>query len=135
MNTLLIAGALFVLGALSACSSGTTSGGVADAGGSSGSSGSSGRTGFDPTETCATKAGVGCNTLAFGEVVHPTCGEAPAPAGGTIAEGSYVLTAGPETCDTIGTGLSDGTSWSYSATGTTLTLISTSTVSTYTLVP
>ncbi len=49
-----------------------------------------------PQSCTGSDAGVGCNTLLFGDVVHPTCdptGTVPAQTGGTITEGTYVLTA------------------------------------------
>ncbi len=46
-------------------------------------------------DSCPVSPGVGCNTLPFGEMVHPACaqGTPPKSTGGSITDGSYVLTA------------------------------------------
>ncbi len=76
--------------ALFACGSGTTTASNGDAG-----AGTSGASGTPVPASCAVDAGIGCNTLAFGDIVHPTCGTGapPAATGGSITGGTYVLTA------------------------------------------
>ncbi|MEO6572381.1 MAG: hypothetical protein ABIP89_00985, partial [Polyangiaceae bacterium] len=60
-----------------------------------------------PQSCAGSDAGIGCNTLLFGDVVHPTCdptGMVPAQTGGTITEGTYVMTARVENGCTAGSG-------------------------------
>lgn len=73
-----------------ACSSGTT--GTEGDGGASVVPVDSGSETSNPS---CSKDTEGCNTLRVGPIVTTTCkqGTAPAPTGGTIAEGTYVLSA------------------------------------------
>lgn len=66
--------------------------GAKDSGGSKDNDGSASSS---APQMCSYPVGVGCNELLFGDVVTSACGPGTAPkgSGGTIVEGTYVLTA------------------------------------------